>query len=497
MGCPAVFIHSVSMQGRDKRTYSLYPAFAFRRKKKGENMKKSVLRIISFTVSLLMIMSLFSCGKKEKTEKIPSYCAKTASITLTVPMFTYFYNEYVRNYVSLNSEFLKQNGFDPEKSPESQKYAENMTWKDYFTAQVKPTVSRMMSMATAAAEENFPLADEDMKGIEKAVEAHRMAAQEEQKTVDEYLTYLYGEGVDLSVFEQCLKLRAMAEAYQKSIKVPDFSDMTDEKCEDFFRENPDGILHYDCIKITVPSEDTEALLKATDAESFTKAMREVVTKNNFGGEYEENTSLIENMLLTKTFVKEQRIRGTKLSDWAFEEGRKPYDICTVTQSTGNITVAMILPADGEPGKYNDVLYRDERPTYTVKTVSYENSEAAAADYETIMDTDVDAAEFFGKTDGVTTLEDISRSDVKGALRDWIFADGRELGDVGCVTGADGKTQIAFIEEIGEASWKSEAKKAAAEDYRKKTIEATINKYPCEFNEDGVKAVKSTVFAAEG
>ena len=464
---------------------------------KGEIMKSVFLRIISLTAAVFMVLSLFSCGKKENgDEELPSYCAKTESITLTVPMFTYFFNSYVKNYISLNADMIKEQGLDPEKSLESQKYSESMTWKDYFAGQVTPMISRMMSMATAAAAEKTSLSDEDIENIEKALEVHRTAAEEEKISADEYTARLYGEGVDMAVLEQCLKIRAMSDTYQQNIKVPDFSNMTDEESEKLFHDNPNGMLHYDCIKITVSSNDTEKLLKATDVESFTAAMREVVTKTNFGGKYEENSGLIENMLLSKTFIKERRMAGTDISDCAFEEGRKQYDICTVEQISGDITVVMILPAEGEPGKYNDVLYRDERPTYTVKTVSYDSVAAATMDYETIIETG-DAASFFGGNGGgkeVVTREDISRSEVKGALREWIFTDGRELGDVGCVTVSESETVLVLVEGIGDASWKSEAKKVAAEEFRKNADREIMTKYPCEFNEDGIKAVKSVVLA---
>ena len=86
-------------------------------------------------------------------------------------------------------------------------------------------------------------------------------------------------------------------------------------------------------------------------------------------------------------------------------------------------------------------------------------------------------------------EDANRDSLTSALSDWLFADGRQVGDTTIVEATDtsGNTigyQILYVEGFGEVRWKYQAANALRSDDYSQWYEEVQANYPAELTEDG-------------
>jgi len=472
-------------------------------------------RIIAIFLCFTFAFSLFACSKAEsekkendkETNKVQDAEDKDYTVaavwsentTVTLDMMTYYFNSYYRSFLEQYSEVLPQMGLDPTKDLSAQKYSDEYNWHQYMTLLVYNNMREMIALADAAKAEGAELGEEGKAELEEQMKGYKQAADESKLSLAEYISVAYGKGVTEDTLRRAIEIKLLASDYHTKLR--ESYDFSEEECEKYYEENSFRYLHYDCIKITVPKSDADILSKAEDEESFVQAMREIITKNNFLGDYDRFADTIEGQIKRKYLIRSNYVESSELCKWVNEEGRMPYDIHTKKESSGDITVTMLLPASGG-NSVNGVLYRDDEPLRNLKYIFFEDDESgteAIVKAETIYKnwqedpTEERFDELMEKYDGGTNL-DISRGEFTSDLTDWIFDESRKAGDAGCLD-ADEGAYLIYILEDGEAAWLREVRTALENKQYEEDINNLIDKYPTEYDENVVYGIKEVTVAS--
>jgi len=478
-------------------------------------------KIIALLLCISFVFSLSACRKLENSPegskgesseengsskgdaKAPSKTNPVAwsdSTAITEDMYVYYFNSYYRSFIEDYGASLSSMGLDPTQSLASQTYSETYTWHEYITLLVYNNLREMIALADAAKAAGLSVSDEDMQEYEAQLSEYEKLAKKDGMSLDEYIELIYGFGVTVDTMRRANELRYLGNAYYEYLW--DGYNFTDEECLKYYEENRFAYLHFDCIKITVSKEDSKLLAAATDEESFVSAMRESVTKSNFLGDYETFSQYIEEQIQRKYVRRADYVSTAALSKWVAEDGRKPYDIHTKTESSGNVTVTMVLPAPNNNAD-SEVLYRDEQPLRNVKYIYFAQEEekgAAKEKAEAVYDkwlSDPSEANFdtlISENQGGTS-EDINRGDYASVLSDWIFDNNRKTGDCGVIDTSEGAYIIHMLED-GETSWIREVRDTLENMQYSEDVNSLIKKYPTEYNADFMYNLKeiSLVFA---
>lgn len=461
---------------------------------KGENNMK---RFFALFLALVMVLSIFGCAKKPSDKdkdkdkadagEVKSEPAVWSDTTVvSEEMYTYFFNAYYRYYLETYAASLNSLGLDPAKALSAQKYSDEYTWHQYLTLQVYTQLREMIALADAAKADGIKLSKEDKEAINVQVAEFDKLAKEANVSVDDYIVKAYGKGVTKNVIKQASELRTLANKYYK--KLVGSYEFTEEDCNAYYEKNRDSFLHFDYIKMTVSKEDAKILGTCRDEKSFVDAIRQIITDNNFIGDYDRFKDTIEKQVAKKYYYRASYDPVSSIGKWLMEEGRKGYDIHTKTESSGDITVSMVLPTN-DPGAINSVLYRDELPLKNVMYMVFDDSEGtegkvkAESIYKNWQEnpTADRFEELCNKYDGGKG-EDVSRNQFNADIDAWVFAEDRKAGDCAIIE-VTGGAYLLYMLEDGEAAWLSEVKDALAENKYDEDLKGIIDKYPTEYNSD--------------
>ena len=474
-------------------------------------------RIIAFILASVIALSLFGCRKVdgdgdkdgEKGDKdeagakidysLPAVWSDTT--TVTYGMFIYYFNAYYRSYVEEYDNQLESIGLDPTKSLSIQTYNNEYTWHQYFTIQVYSQLRELIALADAAKAEGMTLTEDDKKEIGSQAENYEKLAKDAGVSLEEYITKVYGEGVTVDMMKSANELRFLANKYYEKLMAG--YEYTDEECEEHYLKNTDSFLHFDYIKNTVPKKDADELKKCKDEASFVETLRKIITKNNFLDDYDRFAETIEKQLERKYVRRASYNKNSDFCKWAVKSERRPYDIYTKTESSGDVTVIMLLPTV-EVNSSNGVTYRDDVPLKNVKFIFFEANENDETDAHTKAEsiyknwqeepTEARFDALIEKHGGGTTT-DIDKSSFDKLLIDWIFDSARQAGDVGIIDVSIGSYLIYQLPD-GEPAWLTEVredlKEAAYSEDLNKLIDAHPTKYEAEiiYNVQEIKLQKA-------
>ena len=408
----------------------------------------------------------------------------TENTVVTEKMFVYFYNSYYRHFVETHKADLADIGLDPSKSLSEQLQSENCTWQQYMTVQVFDQLREMMALADGAKAAGITFTEEDTKNIANQMNTYSMYAMNSGMSVDTYLEKAYGKGVNAAAVESALELRLLANKYYEHIK--SLCTFTDEECAEYYGENEEDFLHFNCISVTLPNEEVSALTAATDEESFIAALRDAVTKSYYEDDYDKFSEAIEAAVKRSYSYGNLIDRDSELGRWLLEEGRAPFNIYTEATGEENTTVTMLLPsADGE------ALYKNETITENFYYMVFKDGEGfeSTTKAETIYknwseEPTLERFEKLCSQYGGSLAADVSVGGSTEALNEWIFDPARAAGDCSVIEG-DGCTYLLYMLEEGDPAWLVEVRGFLASTALTEEIKALTDACSPEYNESYV------------
>ncbi len=461
-------------------------------------------RIIAMLLAALMVFSLFSCNKKsddvkkpDNSEINPLPVMATENFEVTVSMMTYFLNSYYRSFISSNPLTLGQIGLDPTRELDEQMYSEEYTWLDYFLFYISDTLKQQIILAEAAKAAGFELSENDLAEIDRQIAYINEKAASSGNPIDYLIQNNYGKCVNEHTIRKCLNLTTLAMRYSNKI-VNDYS-FSDKEFEDYFNANTKEILSFSYIRYQVNSDDME-----TAKSDFTSAKNEedfvaLIKKYAAATVYDADDEYMEKLLSESYVYGAGYAEDSEFADWAFEEGRKPYDVYTEKTDDGKLMVAMALPASDEA--YSEVLWRDTTPVHNIESIFfaepvYKTEEAAKEKAEEVfktLDKNSDFDALINEYDGGVS-SNLIKGASPGAIEDWVFDESRKTGDIGLVTVEDTGTYIIRLLDDGVAAWKHFTLQNMTDAKFNKFLEEQLKNTEIKLNNDAISQVTPITYA---
>lgn len=428
---------------------------------------------------------------------------KTDNYSVDNAMMTYYVKNQYFNFANQNADYLSMFGLDTSKSLSSQKYGEQ-TWLEYFLDQAKEQVNDMLIFAEKAKADGIVLDDADKAKIDETFANFKTEAESQKWTLAQYYTNAFGEGIKESDIRRAMELSTLASKYYEKYEAT--ISYTEEDYQKHFKDNESDYIKADYISISIPG-GTEAEKKTNakifqdckTVEDFTKLVENLL-RSQETKDYLESNSITSEADLTDKQKEEiaQNIATaleaasatankpapdaestSEFNKWLFQSARKVGDVYTAETAADaekktefSMTVYMVKKTaysdDYKLMKARHIMFTAEK---------YETDEAAKAKAEEVLK----LYQATPTVENFTTLakeysEDATTSE-KGGLyeqitndvnawpfSEWVYANGRKIGDVEIVKTSLGY-HVMYFEGEGDVAWKASAKTAMLnEDY---------------------------------
>ena len=261
--------------------------------------------------------------------------------------FDFNYNVARSNYLNQYGAYLSYFGLDMTRDLDTQMYSDTLTWGDFFDQMAIQTIARNQGLKKEAQAAGFTWDVE--ADYEEFLEALKEAASEAGTTVKNYMKDMYGPYAAESRVRPYMEDSFYVSAYSESIA--DNLMPSQEEIQSYYEENKanyESVDYYSqVINAELPTEPTE-LADPVDSEEdgaesgdesgetayqpseaeIAAAMEEVKTEaNELVKIIQTKNELISNAKKTEV--------SYQISDWLFDEARKPGDTTVIEDSTGH------------------------------------------------------------------------------------------------------------------------------------------------------------------
>lgn len=449
----------------------------------------------------------------------------------------YYYNTVANNYISQAQAYQQMGmdmGYDTSLSPAEQTYnaEDGTTYADYFLQQALDQLQQVTILCDAAEQEGYTLSDEGKQSVEDNMDAlYTYSVQSGAGSEESYLRMVYGRNMTKSLFKDLLTDAILADEYAQ-VKSDSFT-YTDEDLETYYQDNAATLDSYDyryCyIYADLPQsttdeegntvepteEETQAAMDAASAEAnaMVAEVRSGTAFNTAAQNHvdEDTAASYED----EEYNHQADALGSSLSstyqEWLTDDSRRSGDVTSIEMEGSGYCVVQFLGRERKEDSYQTLTYRNieilaetthndeddtDLPTEEQLSAAQEQAQAlldqwttgeATADAFGALAQENSADETTRDNGGLN--EDANRDSLTAALSDWLFADGRQVGDTTIVEATDtsGNTigyQILYVEGFGEVRWKYQAANALRSDDYNQWYEEVQANYPAELTEDG-------------
>ncbi len=453
------------------------------------NKLKRTLAILIVVATLVMALSLCSCGKKiSEIDVITSehYTVSAGMLTYSLYDSYYYYVNYfgpemMQLYFGIDTSIsLKEQYSDETKKT---------TWFDVFRQDAVDGFCNALSLCEAAQKAGVTLNDVDRKYIESELGEIKAMAKESNMTSDEYIEFIYTKGVTEADVRKSLEIYRLA----NKMRYKDYSEInvSESEINNVYNKNKDyylcrDILYFELVlsneseKNTSIKEYAEKLKKATTEEEFRAIAAEFLASDVCVDKKQTVTSDI----IQNTSEEDER---TDVDKWMFAESTVN---CSTYLYEGSTSYVVYMATSD--------MYLDESVTKNIYTILFtsdiygsdEEAKAKAdAVYKEWEESGKDMAKFRELAAKYTTdtasvysgglYENVMEGDLIDELNDWLFDEMLEKGESTIIKTSYGYHIMVYDGE-GEAAWKApiieEIKDSKTTDniqYYAETYEVTI------------------------
>ena len=378
--------------------------------------------------------------------------------------FDFNYNVARSNYLNQYGAYLSYFGLDMTRDLDTQMYSDTLTWGDFFDQMAIQTIARNQGLKKEAQAAGFTWDVE--ADYEEFLEALKEAASEAGTTVKNYMKDMYGPYAAESRVRPYMEDSFYVSAYSESIA--DNLMPSQEEIQSYYKENKenyDSVDYYSqVINAELPTEPTE-LADPVDSEEdgaesgdesgetayqpseaeIAAAMEEVKTEaNELVKIIQTKNELISNAKKTEV--------SYQISDWLFDEARKPGDTTVIEDSTGHRYYVVRFES----------RYLDETPSVDMRLIitTGDNGQAILDEWKAGAATEESFAEICDKYNDpeVTAvegglLEGAVTSEMPDELAEWLHDSARAEGDTTVISPASEEfTYVVYYKGVGDAEW---------------------------------------------
>lgn len=410
------------------------------------------------------------------------------NFSVSVSMFTYFFNSVYHNYVDAGTY-----GIDEKISLKEQAYSGSTTWFDQLARETSSNIQIKLFLAEEALAAGMALSDEDYADIDNEIRIIGNNAAAQNTSTEANIKIYYGDLVNEATVRKCLELNALADKYNTEKLQPKYN----FKAEDYdkqFEKSPKSYLAMSYMTYIIPAEtgndDVTEQFKACKSD---KEMEELI-RSRMATDYpnikaEEYKQRIKELYVHRQYSTE----GSEFSDWAYDDARKPYDVYTKT--TNGITyVAMMLPALEEA--YTEVLYRDRTIVHNVYAIAFlemdydDDAEKALEIASSVYEQAKGGSDMLALCNmyGGGSMSNIMLGDAPAAVENWIFDEARKVDDIGIITVDGVGTYVIKMRVDGGETWQYLCALDLTDEIYEADLQTFSHKYPLGKNNDAVENI---------
>lgn len=466
--------------------------------------KKVKIYSIAFVVVLVALIALavfISINRSVETRGVHeknTVAATIGSHELSNAELSYYYIDYVNNYVNTYGSYLSLFGLDTSKTLDQQVYSTETgeTWADFFISQAASTAQSTLSLADAAEAEGFALSEEQQTQVDLlSSNLDSYAKLYGYSNADAFLKAQYGNGSSKADYLAYYSRNLLASAYQTAHQ--DALSYTSEQIREADGQDPAKYSSYSYAQYHVPTskfltggttdENGTTTYTAAERDAAVVAAKAAIAPLLKSADLDELNAAIGEMTINEgteasaTVYTNQARSGinTYLTDWITDEARQEGDITsievptTVTDENGEdletVSAYYVVMYTGKNDNQTDLINvrhilvgfsgdQNEDGTYTD-----EAKEAARTSAEEILnewksgDATEDSFAELANTKSTDTgsntngglYENVYPGQMVAAFNDWCFDADRKAGDTGIVETSYGYHVMYFVGATGE------------------------------------------------
>lgn len=461
---------------------------------------KSV-KIISLLLALCTLFALCACGKTEEEKKIPTSDKATGSpedIALESEHFKVTMGEaayaFAMNYNDLKSDksSIDMYNIDVNSTLKDQYYYDDHTWFDEIEGYTVDYLKEMLCWCEAAYEAGIELDDADKEDIEAVIDSWVQHAKDYDYTIEKLLEKNLLPDVTLDAMRTFLEKQTLSFKYQQK-NIYDLK-YTEEDYNSYLDEKGEDLYYVDYYSYQFSEQDTpdakakaDELAKITDPEEFIQYVSDYLWETK------------------KLPIDEQDLESYKTT--YFKRDTTDFSKFAFDAKTGD-TYVKYLNVDGLYTTYliTKAKYLEESHARTIAYLAAEKAshggsvdsvkeylngivdewkngdDTSSENFISLCNEKSEAKE--AKSNGCVASNLIKSDYVSFSqqLIDWLYEDGRQVGDVGVVKGNDTQYYAVYYMEEGLLGWQCEAEAYMKTNLSDKLIEEFLEKYTVSIDE---------------
>ena len=453
-----------------------------------------LVALIVLAVAISVNRSVEANGVHEKN----TVAATIGSHELSNAELSYYYIDYVNNYVNTYGSYLSLFGLDTSKTLDQQVYSTETgeTWADFFISQAASTAQSTLSLADAAEAEGFTLSEEQQTQVDLlSSNLDSYAKLYGYKNADAFLKAQYGNGSSKADYLAYYSRNLLASAYQTAHQ--DALSYTSEQIREADSQDPAKYSSYSYAQYHVPTskfltggttdENGTTTYTAAERDAAVVAAKAAIAPLLKAADLDELNAAIGEMTINEgteasaTVYTNQARSGinTYLTDWITDEARQEGDITsievptTVTDENGEdletVSAYYVVMYTGKNDNETDLINvrhilvgfsgdQNEDGTYTdeAKEAARARAEEILAEWKSGDATEDSFAELAntkstdtGSNTNGGLYENVYPGQMVAAFNDWCFDADRKAGDTGIVETSYGYHVMYFVGATGE------------------------------------------------
>lgn len=410
--------------------------------------RKKIDRITGIVILAAVVIGLLFIPLRKYIATHSAYIT-VGGHDITEVEFDYYYHLASSEYINTYGQYLAYMGFNAKGDFASQKYSEDLSWKDFFEQLAVDSIKQNKSLLDAAEAAGFTY--DTTKDYEVFAETIKDAAKEAGETKGKYYKMTFGKNATEAALKPFIEEGYLAAAYYKSIA--EEKEPAADAIQSYYDENTDTYDSVDYKLIEIAAELPEAE-KVTDenGKETEKELDEEVVKVAMEAAKAMADAAMEEILKdgeSKTGMLKSAV-SAKYRDWLFDAER----------ASGDKTVI----EDADNHKYYVLLfekrYLDETATANIRAIMTKtgNGEDILAEWNAAGATEdafISMVEKYSEDTYTNTngglYEELSKSTLDSTLSDWIFAEDRKAGDTVSIV-EEGVTYVMYYVEDGRPEW---------------------------------------------
>ncbi len=473
----------------------------------GRAFGKAVGIVIVVAVCLGLVygcLNFFGVPQKVMT------AAKVGDKRISVAKYDYYYMATYLSVYNTASQYesygtgygLMYTGYDCTKAPEDQEFTldtlegyDNPTWADYFKETALENVQSYVAYADLAREAGLTLTEDEQAEIDEQVESLTETAEEQDYSLNRFLTKNYGKGASEKLFREIMEESYLAYDYanQKQEEITD--SVTDEQLDEEFNNNIQDYTTFSISLFTVTAEAEELDEDATDEQAAQAETAAMQTAKETADSLAVSVNSAETLLasaqkynseLTSDDVDYTEASastitsyfGQSVTDWVYSSDRAAGDSAVIETDSGYVVAYLVSLPERDETKGVDVRHilvmfdEDDdgnivTPTDEEKTAFLEEAQSIYNEYleNPTEENFASLAETYSEDTGSNTngglYEDVGQGEMVDEFNDWIFDPARKPGDTEIIETEFGYHVMYYVNNDNEEAWAASCRSTVA------------------------------------